>query len=109
MTREEQLKEEIKSEIKAGRAVIIVDCKNQLRNVMQKTILKIKQYNMAIIKDEDNKILLSYNLKDNEVQRHTEGILKEVNQEIADIIHNYFDINLDDYNIKVQDASIKIT
>ncbi|MBW6487519.1 hypothetical protein [Sulfurimonas sp.] len=64
-------------------------------------MLIIKKHNMAIKKDEENKLLLAYDFKDNEIQEHTEGILKEVNQEIGDAIQQYFNVNLTDYGLIV--------
>lgn len=75
---------------------------------MQKNTLIVKNYNLAVVKDDDNMLLLSYDLKDDEIQQHTEGILKEVNQEIADLIQQRFDINLSDYGIKVVDSDQEV-
>lgn len=69
---------------------------------------KIEKYNLAIKKDEENKLLFAYDLRNNEIQEHTEGILKEVNQEIADLIQQRFDINLSDYGLKVVDSDQEI-
>jgi hypothetical protein len=82
-------------------------------NYMLKNLpLRIEKYNMEVVKDEENKIFLSYDIEDGKMQIHTEGILKEINQEIADLIQQRFDINLSDYGIKIvdsdQDVSMKI-
>ena len=69
---------------------------------------KIEKYNLAIKKDEENKLLLEYDLRNNEIQEHTEGILKEVNQEIADLIQQRFDIKLSDYGIKIVDSNQEV-
>ena len=69
---------------------------------------KIEKYNLAIKKDEENKLLLAYDLRNNEIQEHTEGILKEVNQEIADLIQQRFDIKLSDYGIKIVDSNQEV-
>lgn len=71
-------------------------------------MLKIEKYNLAIKKDEENKQLLAYDLRNNEIQEHTEGILKEVNQEIADSIQRDLDIDLCDYGIKIVDSNQEV-
>lgn len=71
-------------------------------------MLKIEKYNLAIKKDEENKQLLVYDLRNNEIQEHTEGILKEVNQEIADSIQRDLDIDLCDYGLKVVDSGQEV-
>lgn len=67
-------------------------------------MLKIEKYNMAIERDQENKQLLAYDFINNEAQERTEGILKEVNEEIGGLIESFFDIKLSDYDVVVVDS-----
>lgn len=77
---------------------------------MKENILIINKYNMAVKKDNDNMVLLSYDINNDEIQEHTEGILKKVNQDIADTIQQYFNIDLMSYGlITTEDESSYLT
>lgn len=62
-----------------------------------------KRYNLAIKQDEDNKILLSYELENEKIDENTEGILKELDEEIGNEVAAYFNITLSDYNVTLID------
>lgn len=65
-------------------------------------ILILKNYRMLIKKDELNIVFLSYDINSkNQIIEDTEGILKEVNREIADAIYKYFYTDLISYGVKV--------
>jgi len=74
---------------------------------MQKNNYVNKTHKTGIVLDEDNKLLLSYDLLSNgEIDTHTEGILKELNKDIADETSKHFDISLADYGVDVCSESI---
>lgn len=57
---------------------------NKKANYAKKQLYK-QTYNTGIVLDEENQILLSYDLLSNsKIDASTEGILKELNEEIAD-------------------------
>jgi len=62
----------------------------------------IKKFNMAI-KVIDN-IIYAYDIEDNIIREETEGILKEVNLELADAISKELSIkkeDFSDYNVAI--------
>jgi len=70
--------------------------------------LTLKQYRIVIEKDELNRVFVAYDINsENEIMKHTECILKEVNTEIADEMHKYFDVDLISYGVKIFDENIE--
>ena len=60
----------------------------------------IKDYSMAIKLDEVNKILYSYDIKNNVVDENSKEILTEANSLVYEKIKSYFKINSEDYGLK---------
>lgn len=74
---------------------------------MQKNNYINKTHKIGIVLDEDNKLLLSYDLLSNgEINTRTEGILKELDRDIADEVNKHFNISLVDYGVDVCSESI---
>lgn len=48
-------------------------------------------------------------MRDNEIQKHTEGILREVNSEIADEVQRYFGVDLADYGLTITEDELSTT
>lgn len=66
-----------------------------------------RQHNIGIVLDEDNKLLLSYDLLSNgEINAHTEGILKELDIDIANEVNKHFNISLADYGVDTCSESV---
>ena len=66
--------------------------------------LIINTHRMAVRKDDEKMILLSFDLNENnEALSATEGILSKVNSELSCIIQDHFHINIADYGIEVFD------
>ena len=66
----------------------------------------LEKYNMAIVLDTSNEMLLDYSHKNKEIDISSEGILKAVNAEISESIENHFKIELSDYGVEIYDESI---
>ena len=78
----------------------------QRKNRMQTLI--IKEYLTAIKLDDENKLLFTYDIKDNSLDEQSEGILIEVNAVIYQKIASYFQIKPEDYGVYyVGDKGIK--
>ena len=60
----------------------------------------IKDYSMAIKLDEVNKILYSYDIKNDIVDENSKEILTQTNNLIYGKIKSYFKINSEDYGLK---------
>lgn len=73
---------------------------------MQEAIINTKLYSLAIKLDSDNNQLLAYDCSNNLINYSSEGILNEVNSEIAEKIEQRFDINLMEFGISVYDENI---
>ncbi|MDX4028342.1 hypothetical protein [Aliarcobacter skirrowii] len=72
------------------------------------TVITIDGFNMAIKVDEDNKELLSYDLRDNIVIESSEGILKEVNQELYNALETHLNINPNEYGIEINNEEVSL-
>lgn len=96
MTREEQLKQEIKTEIDAGRRVIIIDCKNPTLGAI------------AIELDENGKTAISYDYGENG-DLSNRGVLTEANKDIFNAMASAFAVDPKDYGVSlVSDKDVKI-
>lgn len=74
-----------------------------------KNFLILKHYRIVIQKDELNCVFLSYDIdSENEIMKHTEGILKEVNNEIAEEMNKYFGVDLISYGVQTFDENIEL-
>ena len=69
--------------------------------------LIIKEYLTAIKLDEDNKLLLAYDIKDNIIDEKSEGILSEVNEVMYQKIALHFLIKPEDYGVYIGDRVTK--
>ncbi len=69
--------------------------------------LIIKEYLTAIKLDEDNKLLLAYDIKDNIIDEKSEGILSEVNEVMYQKIASYFHIKPEEYGVYIGDRVTK--
>ena len=60
-----------------------------------------KDYSMAIKLDEVNKILYSYDIKNNVVDENSKEILTEANSLVYEKIKSYFKINSKGYGLNI--------
>ena len=74
---------------------------------MDKKILHIKEYQLVVVLDKDNKLLLSYDSIDG-LELTSEGILKAVNDELNLKISQYFKIDIEDYGVTVVCENMKL-
>ena len=74
---------------------------------MDKKILHIKEYQLVVVLDKDNKLLLSYDSIDG-LELTSEGILKEVNDELNLKISQYFKIDIGNYGVAVVSETMKL-
>ncbi len=74
---------------------------------MDKKILYIKKYQLVVVVDENNNLLLSYDSIDG-LELTSEGILKEVNDELNLKISQYFKIDIEDYGVAVVCENMKL-
>lgn len=56
---------------------------------------------IAVRVDEDNKCLLSYSVCDGEILEGSEGILKEVDTDIAVLLSDELDLKIEDYGVEI--------
>jgi len=74
---------------------------------MDKKILYIKEHQLVVVVDENNNLLLSYDSIDG-LELTSEGILKEVNDELNSKISQYFKIDIGDYGVAVVCETMKL-
>ncbi len=67
---------------------------------MSNNILYIKEQYLAVVVDKNNKLLLSYSSIDG-IELTSEGILKEINNELNAKISQHFKIDVEDYGVDV--------
>ncbi len=67
---------------------------------MQKENLYIQDSQLVVVKDEDSKRLLAYDSIDG-IELSSEGILLEVNDELANKITQGFEVDICEYGIDV--------
>ncbi len=66
---------------------------------------KNKEKKLAVKKDENDKLLLAYDIEDDIVREETEGILREVDTEVGEEIAKFFKIKLDEYGVTMHSDS----
>ena len=81
---------------------------NDIGEEMQEAIINSKLYTLAIKLDSDNNQLLAYTCSDSLINHSTEGILNEVNSEIAKKIEQQFNIKLSNFGVSVFDEKISM-
>jgi|GEM_PF-4139765 len=64
-----------------------------------KEIILIERFGVAIKVDDDEKIIFTYDIENDEPQWHTEGKLSEVCEEMGTIIEEHYGIILTDYGV----------
>mgnify|MGYP000556007829 FL=1 len=69
--------------------------------------LIIKEYLTAIKLDEENNLLFAYDIKDDIIDEHSEGILSEVNEVMYQKIALHFLIKPEDYGVYIGDRVTK--
>lgn len=72
-------------------------------------ILMLNKYNCAVKKDDDNMLLLGYDIENDEYKDYTEGILREVCQDMADSIEETFSIKVKDYGVIIIEEKYDLT
>ena len=68
-----------------------------------------KKSKIAVKKDEDDTLLLVYDIEDGIVREETEGILRTTEPEIGEEIAEFFKINLADYGVELYSEDIFMT
>ena len=63
--------------------------------------LIIKEYLTAIKFDEENKLLFTYDIKDNIIDEQSEGILSEVNELMYQKISSHFHIKPENFGVQI--------
>jgi len=74
---------------------------------MDKKILYLKEHQLVVVLDKDNNLLLSYDSIDG-LELTSEGILKEVNDELNLKISQYFKIDIGNYGVAVVSETMKL-
>lgn len=68
----------------------------------------IKDFNMAIKIDDNTKELLAYDVKNGVAELESEGILKEVNQELYNALETNLNINPSEYGIEINNEEVSL-
>lgn len=68
----------------------------------------IKDFNMAIKIDDNTKELLAYDVKNGVAELESEGILKEVNQELYNALETHLNINPNEYGIEINNEEVSL-
>lgn len=68
----------------------------------------IKDFNMAIKIDDNTKELLAYDVKNGVAELESEGILKEVNQELYNALETQLNINPNEYGIEINNEEVSL-
>lgn len=68
----------------------------------------IKDFNMAIKIDDNTKELLAYDVKNGVAELESEGILKEVNQELYNALETNLNINPNEYGIEINNEEVSL-